>query len=68
MPTYEVTYTTKIHLTVTIDAPDEGTAEDTSWDRAEEYLKTIGGNYRDVRAEATLDGIGYSTITEAGQS
>jgi hypothetical protein len=61
MPTYTVTFNTTISLAVDIDAEDEDRAGEAAWQVAEDYLQTVGGNYRDVRAEATLDGIGHDT-------
>jgi hypothetical protein len=59
---YTVTFNTMVSLAVDVEAPDEDHASDKAWGVAEEYLRTIGGNYRDVRAEATLDGIGHDKI------
>lgn len=64
MPKYRATFTTHITLTVEVEGADEEHAGDVAWDIAEEYLKTIGGNYRNVRAEATLDGIGADEVEE----
>lgn len=63
MSTHKVTFSTTIHLTVTVDARGEDAAGDAAWELAEEYLRTVGGNYRDVVATATLDGIGPDEVT-----
>ena len=61
MTKYTVTFNTTISLAVDITADDEDAAGENAWQVAEDYLQTVGGNYRDVRAEATLDGIAYDT-------
>jgi hypothetical protein len=53
-----------MEINVTIDAPDEDTATDAAWDRANEYLQTIYGDSRGVTVTASLDGIGADTVVE----
>ena len=64
MRTYLVTFTTPIHLTVTVEAEGEQEAADLAWQPAEDYLQTIVGDHQQVRAEASLDGIGADDVTE----
>jgi hypothetical protein len=59
---YEVTFHTTLTVIVLVDADDEDRAADAAWQQAEEYAQTLGGNYRDVRAEATFDGIGADEV------
>ena len=67
MSTYDVTFNTTLSVTVTIQADDEDTAADKAWEIAENYAKTIGGNYRDIRADASFDGIGADEVTEVSR-
>lgn len=62
---YQATFQTYINLVVEVDADNDDQAAERAWDKAEEYLRTVGGNYRDVRAEATLDGVGADEVTAA---
>jgi hypothetical protein len=62
MPRYTVGLQTPLNVYVTVEAEDEDHAADLAWEKAEEYARTLGGNYRDVRAEATFDGIGADTV------
>ncbi len=64
MPTFEVTYTTQLNLTVRIDAEGQEDAADGSWQAAQNYCQTLMGDHLTVRAEATLDGIGADTVEE----
>lgn len=63
MTSYIVRFTTSISLVVDVEAGDEEAAADLGWERAEEYLKTVYGA-GDVRAEASLDGIGADEVEE----
>lgn len=54
-------FDTSISLAVTVGACDEEQAADLAWQKAEEYLQTLG-NHRDILADATLDGIGAGEI------
>ena len=58
MTRYVVRFNTTLSVAVTVEAEDEEQASYEAWEKAEEYARTIGGNYRDVIAEASFDGIG----------
>ena len=63
MSKFIVRFNTQIDLAVTIEADDDMDADEKAWTIAEEYLKTVFGNHRDVIADASLDGIGsYETV------
>lgn len=59
---YLVEFTTTISVTVDIEADDEDAAADLAWQPAQDYLDTVYGDSRSVRAHASLDGIGASAV------
>lgn len=75
MAKYRVTYQTHLHLTVDVEVePPEGAdpedfdfedaAQDRAQTQAEEYVDTLLGDHRGLRAEASLDGVGAETVEE----
>lgn len=63
MADYEVRFdTVTLSLRVTVfDAESEEDAADQGWQKAEDYLQTLG-NFHDISAEATLDGQGADSV------
>jgi hypothetical protein len=59
---YQVEFTTTISITVDIEADGEDSAADQAWQAAEDYLNTVHGDNRTVRAHASLDGIGADEV------
>lgn len=74
MTTYRATYRTTIEIVIEIEIADsvhpadaEDRAADEGWEIAEEFLQTLGtqkGNPAIVSVEASLDGIGATSIEE----
>jgi hypothetical protein len=70
MTDYTFNFETSISLAVDISRPDEGSdpdlaeerAGDLAWKLAEEFLQTVGATTPGIRADATLDGIGYESV------
>ena len=73
MTTYTYTFNTSVSLAVDVDVPDdesdrelaEERGGDEAWKLAEEFLQTVGATTPGIRADATLDGIGYDTAEVA---
>lgn len=61
---FNVQYTVPMSVTVEVDADDRDDASNKAWDMADEYLKTIYGDNRNVTACAILDGIGADSVEE----
>lgn len=68
MNRYVVRFVTTIEVAVTVEIDpgvaafsDEDRAADAGWQKAEEYLQTLG-NHRDVVVDASLDGIGAEAV------
>lgn len=79
MTSYTFHFDTSISLAVDVTMADDGTdpelaeerAGDRAWKLAEEFLQTVGSTTPGIRADATLDGIGYESaevlsVEEAG--
>jgi hypothetical protein len=64
---YTVNFETHISVTVDIEAEDADLAGEAAWPLAEDYLKTVGGNHRNVRAYATLDGLGAESVEKTNR-
>lgn len=71
MPGYLVRFSTTISLVVRVDDADlpdhliddhEEAAAEYAWDRAEEFLQSLGATAPALIADATLDGKGEDSI------
>lgn len=60
---YEASFIVPMELIVTVAADNEDVASEEAWNAANEYLETVMGDNRVVRASASLDGIGAATVT-----
>lgn len=67
MPKFRVDYSTRIHISVDVEAEDETYADDVAHTVVEDYLGTLGvatGDDRIRFVEASVDGIGADSVEE----
>jgi hypothetical protein len=70
MSRYRVEISTKLNVTVLLDADSEEDAADAAWEAAQQYAHTVNGaDLGDVTvdAEADFDGIGADEVTEVSR-